>query len=505
MPAPPPPGAAPDTPQPPAGRAQRFPASRFWLPAGLAALGFLLRLIPVLRGGGLRGMDTHDPYVYYASGVALFSGKLPYRDFLFLHPPGILLALQPFAALGGLIGDSFGMAAARVGFMLIGTLNVLLIYRLLQPVGVVAAAVGAGLYAVWFPAVYVERTVRLEGLATLLLLLSLLVLERLGRTSRPLLLAAGAGALVGLTATVKLWGLVPTAVVAAWLLWQHGWRAAAAASAGAAGAVLAVVAPFALVAPSWFSALVLEQLGRDRSVVSIPARLLGIVGMGGIPPPWSFLVLAVAGLLTVLALVIAFGDQRGRLPVLLVVVCSAVLLAGPSWYRHYPAFVAAPLCMVYGIATGVVVARFSPLARRVALASVAVLVAASAIVQLSLAPGRVLPLEQLDQALRERQGCVTSDRPAATLVLTDRLRTNLAQGCRVVLDLVGYRVIRDRHSPAGPPQGEAHTQFVTEYLASAPTAVLLLSLAGFTPAQRERIESWPIVADIGTIEVRAPQ
>jgi hypothetical protein len=90
-------------------------------------LAFACRLVPVLRGGGLSGVDTYDPSVYYAAAVGLFSGRMPYRDFLLLHPPGILLALQPFAALGAVVGDPIAMASARVAFMLLGAGSSLLI------------------------------------------------------------------------------------------------------------------------------------------------------------------------------------------------------------------------------------------------------------------------------------------------------------------------------------------------------------------------------------------
>jgi hypothetical protein len=89
----------------------------------IAAVAYVARLVPVVRGGGLRGMDSYDGAVYYAAAAGLAHGLLPYRDFLLLHPPGIVVALLPFAALGRVIGDPYGMEAATLAWFGIGALN----------------------------------------------------------------------------------------------------------------------------------------------------------------------------------------------------------------------------------------------------------------------------------------------------------------------------------------------------------------------------------------------
>ena len=92
------------------------------LPVGvIAVIALLARLVPVLRGGGLTGVQAYDDGVYYSASDALLSGRMPYRDYLLLHPPGITVFLAPFAALGRVFGDPVGLAAGRVAFMLVGT------------------------------------------------------------------------------------------------------------------------------------------------------------------------------------------------------------------------------------------------------------------------------------------------------------------------------------------------------------------------------------------------
>ena len=72
--------------------------SLHWLWAiTIAAIAFVVRLVPVLRGGGLFGIGNYDDGVYYAAATGLIHGRLPYQDFLLLHPPGMPLLLTPFA------------------------------------------------------------------------------------------------------------------------------------------------------------------------------------------------------------------------------------------------------------------------------------------------------------------------------------------------------------------------------------------------------------------------
>src|SRR3954471_5445292 len=90
-------------------------------PLVVALVALVARLAPVLRGGGLTGVQAYDDGVYYSASDALLSGRLPYRDYVLLHPPGITVVLAPFAALGRVFGDPVGLATGRLAFMLVGT------------------------------------------------------------------------------------------------------------------------------------------------------------------------------------------------------------------------------------------------------------------------------------------------------------------------------------------------------------------------------------------------
>ena len=96
-----------------------------------------------------------------------------------LHPPGVTLALAPSAALSYLTSDATAFAGARMGMMVLGATNAVLVMRLLCPVGLMAATAGGLFYGLYYPAALVERKTLLEGFANFCLLVSLLILARL--------------------------------------------------------------------------------------------------------------------------------------------------------------------------------------------------------------------------------------------------------------------------------------------------------------------------------------
>ena len=157
--------------------------ARWGFAAGLAAifvLAFAVRLNGILRGGGLLGLGNYDDGVHFAAALGLVNGLLPYRDFMLLHPPGVVLALAPFAGLSWLIGEPYAIAVARLFWMLLGALNAVLCALVIRPLGRLAALVAALYYALSLGAVYVEHTVLLEPPATTVLLLALVITRLLG-------------------------------------------------------------------------------------------------------------------------------------------------------------------------------------------------------------------------------------------------------------------------------------------------------------------------------------
>ena len=182
--------------------------------AGIFALAVTVRLTGVLRAAGLYGLGNYDDGVHFAAGLGLVNGLLPYRDFLLLHPPGVVLAMAPFAASSWLIGEPDAMAVARVSWILLGGVNAILCGLVLRPLSRVAGLLAALFYALSIGAVYGEHTTLLEAPATTVLLLGL-VITRLpgpgdGIHTRHYALA---GLLLGLSPVLKIWGVVAVLVV----------------------------------------------------------------------------------------------------------------------------------------------------------------------------------------------------------------------------------------------------------------------------------------------------
>src|SRR5262245_28586404 len=117
------------------------------LTIGLIAL--LVRVGPPVLYGGIRGGHLYDDGVYFSAAQHLIIGILPYRDFVFPHPPGVMLLLAPIAALAQLIGDNWAFVVARFLVALIGATSAVLVTILLRRYGRAAALAGGMLYAVW--------------------------------------------------------------------------------------------------------------------------------------------------------------------------------------------------------------------------------------------------------------------------------------------------------------------------------------------------------------------
>jgi hypothetical protein len=481
----------------------------------LTLLAFAARLLPVLRGAGLQGVLGYDDGVYVAGAASLVAGHWPYADFTLLHPPGILLVLAPFAALGRITSDHTGLEVARLTFMALGAVNAGLITllgaRLARFRTTIAAPVAGGLfYALWYSSIYATRTTLLEGLGTLTLLVALVLVWRRPIAPSPIAFY-GAGVALGLGACTKIWGIVPLAVVAVWAFVAHGRAAAVRVVAGAVGLAALVCGPFLVAAPTQMPTMVvLDQVHRPPSTPSRVLRALDATSLHWNLPQLTgraSLVVLAALVVAVLAVCVIAWRGGGVLPVLLLAATTGTLAASPSYFTHYGEFVAAPLALVIAGAVAVWAERerSTGLVRPSVVLPVLVLAMLEAPTQ-ARAFGGPLDVLTLRRAVASAR-CVATDTPS-TLAATDVLTKSLDAGCDVPVDVTGslygsYRQVRadGRAVPRRLNQPwQAHLQ---SYLLSADAQLLVfpahatLDHAGV----RALVGANRVVATDGTIRV----
>ena len=489
-----------------AGIGRRWP---LW--AGLFALAFAVRLVPVLIGGGLHGYGQYDGGVYYAASDALIHGRWPYRDFVLLHPPGLMLLLTPFAWLGRASTDGSGYALSRLAFMAVGALNTVLVALLARRWGPGAAVVAGGSYAVWKPAVRAEQSVLLEPLGTTALLVALLLL--LERSTAPGWRAQVlAGIVLGASATLKIWYLAPWAAVVLWQVAARRWRSAVLIASAGAGTVAVLVAPFAVVARTrMFDMVIRDQLLRPSSApTEWQSRLQSIFGIPRLVPGAADTAVTAATLafLVVLAVaIIGCLTARGaRVLVFLFAVNLSVLLLSPSYFKHYAHLVAGPTALV--LAVGIV--RLATLVPwRAAVSSVVVL----AVPVCMYAAERTLtspigfPLSSRQLAAAAPPGCVASD-SVEILILLNRLSSDLSAGCRVPVDVSGItydrlRRIGSHGTPVRPARNAAWQAYLYDYLVSERSFTLARGERLVGPGTYRALLRHRLLARSGRVTLRA--
>lgn len=499
--------------------------SGWWFGAaltGVFVLAVSVRFTGSLRGAGLLGLGNYDDGVHFAAALGLVNGLLPYRDFLLLHPPGVVLAMAPFAVLSWLIGEPHAMAVARLSWMVLGGLNAVLCALVLRPISRVGGLVAALFYALSIGAVYVEHTTLLEPPATTALLLALVITRLLGSSQgiRPRHYVA-AGMLLGLSPAIKIWGVVAVLVLVVAIWARRGRRPGLVTLAAAAATCTAACLPFLLVAPlEMWRMVVVAQVGRRRANERVAERLNDVLGLrewndgAGVWTSW----LAIALLVIVAATVICLTRAELRVIAALMITHTALVMSTPMWFLHYAGLTAAPMALTLGGALAATMTwcrsadRLSSTLRRrlpPTLAAVAVLgtlLLAYPMRGLDLGERR-FPAERLAPAVAAEGGCVTTDWPM-TLIQLDLLQRDIDQGCPFVVDLGGYSyylVDSPYHLESRRKNLDWQSLALAYYRSGgAVIPVRFNTTSGFSKETAETIESWPVIIEADGYEIRRP-
>lgn len=478
-------------------------------------IGFVLA-----SSGGYRGSFEYDPAVYYASAASFLHGRLPYQDFLLLHPPGSMLALTPFAALGEVIGDHRGFAVAQLAFAVLGAVNAGLVARIARNLGfgVPAALLGGAFYALWPGAANAEYASRLEPLGNFCLLAGLLAYtaaERSPRRRWPVLCGLGFGLAVG----VKIWWIAPLAVLLAWHLTAERRRRLLPVAAGAAAGMLLVLGPFFLAAPhAMFRMVVQDQIERPQPSGSFRERLTSLSGIGymerNLPLGVQLAVIISTALVIAALCVAAWRARGGPLFVLLALVTLIVLVRSPSYFPYYNDYMAPGLALTVAAATRQRARQAvaeqprsrsrSSWAITAAVAAVVVAAVSFADIQLPRPVVKPYPAHELARGVRGAQ-CVMADSPMP-LILLNVLSRDLRHGCRLWVDVTGWTY--DRYAPPGNRQisrkyNARWQRYLTAYLLSGDRVTLFRAMfTGIGPRLHRIYVRLPITARSGTFSVR---
>ena len=271
-------------PQPSASRLSVLRSPAGVVIAATTALALALRLYQFTRPGYLSGLTEYDDGSYFGSAVHLTQGVLPYRDFVFVQPPGITLLMAPAALIAKGAGTAAGMVVGRLLTALASAAGVVLVGLLARHRGTLATLLACGTLAVFPDSIAASHTVLVEAWLTLFCLIGAVAVfdgDRLAGNRR----LAWGGVAFGFAGAVEAWAIVPVLVVFALTLPRV--RRAALFAGGVAAGFLVPTAPLAAASPTGFyQSLITAQIAPRAAAhrVALWVRVREMTGLSDLSP-----------------------------------------------------------------------------------------------------------------------------------------------------------------------------------------------------------------------------
>jgi len=442
------------------------------LVATVVALG--IRLFTLSRPGFLTSPTEYDDGVYLGAAIRMTQGVMPYHDFAFVQPPGILLLMSPVALFARVTSTAAGLGLARLVTVLASAACVPLAGNLVRYRGTLATALTCGILAIYPPDIAAAHTLLLEPWMNVLCLLGANAAFSHGRLAIKPSRLAWAGVAIGFASVVKFWAMAPAVVLLAVCLLDRGPKATPQASAGVrrtvayvaglAGAFVVPLLPFMLSGPgTFFHSTVTYQAARVGTYTPLSLRLahitgvidvlnyVGTIGLAGANSLFGQAVVAdtapaqphalpiLAAL--VLAGIVAAGFIVGRRTLgqvewfafCTLILALAAILVYSAFFYHYPAFPGPWLAIVTGVALGSLIMPLDLRFQQVAVGAVVVVLVAATVLQLSDVARLTLPAgsEQITSLIPPGACVVTDD--TSLLISADRFEA-AKPGCPVVID-----------------------------------------------------------------------
>lgn len=461
------------------------------LVVGVLCLIALLLRWQRLRFGFAHQVLDYDEGVYFGSALSLVDGRLPYRDFVFVHPPLIGIGLTPVALLAKLTGTGFALGVATLLTGAAGAASVPLVARLVWHRGTRVVVPAAGLAALQSDAIAGSHTVLLEPWVVLLCLLGATLAFRGDQPSSGRR-AAAAGIVLGLACATKIWAVVPLlAIVVVCAPARRRLLAGAAVGFGVPTLPFVVLAPGAFVHEVFW-----DQIFR-ASPVRTPLSFRLVHLFAAAPPDGSRAVTGQAWLVVLavaLGTAVAIAAGRGlrtaapldRFAGLAAVLVVAMLFVPGTFYWHYAAF-AAPFVAVAAALAVTRLGRRSGQVWTAALTAMVIALAGFAADQVATSRGAIDEYAAFTAAV-PRSACVVATMPSFT-VANDRYR--VSSSCPQLVDPFGTALAySDGRAPGSrPPTGPR--------LAAAWLAVL--RHADYVYVDRRQTRVLPVTGPVGAV------
>lgn len=438
----------------------------------VAAISLSLTVYPLTVHNALTGI--HPPYsgfddgVYFAVAVRLVHGSVPYRDFVFIQPPGIAVLMAPVALLSRVFGTDWGFAVARIVTALVASCSSVLAAYVLRSRGRLAMAVGGIALALFPMTAAASAQDELEIYVVLFALIGAAIIFRHPQlTTRRLFVGS---MVLGFSANIKLFG-APFAVALV-LCMLPNWRNVRTATIGAFLGFSVPFAPFFFAAPqAAFNQVFLDpyRFGvLQHTAVPIATKLAFIFGLPVVLPGASvqlidlFFIALIAWTITICVAHLRRLTRFEMWVIIALVMVLAELFLSREFYDHY-AYLSAPLvALLLGLLLSrtseslaslgrrVSLGRYLPLALMVGVAGVLGAFAATSIssvvgYEFDYVNGSMNPGHQFDSLIRGGS-CVVTDQ-ATVLLVIDRFSSQDAS-CPQVIDSYGmYVTYADGMSP----------------------------------------------------------
>lgn len=428
-----------------AGAAWFTPAGVVIAVMTLVALG--LRAYQLSTPGYLFGITEYDDGSYFGSAIHLVHGILPYRDFVFVQPPGITLLMTPVALLAK--STMWGLAIGRILTMIAGAAGVLLLGLLVRHRGLPTTILACGLLAVYPDSVTTARTVLLEPWLVLFCLLGALAVfngDRVTSNRRRLILG---GLALGFAGAIEAWAILPAVVILALCL--PGVKRAATCLAGMAVGFLVPVVPFAALDPSgFFRDLVVAQVGPRAGAVRVGIwyRFKEMFGLSNVQTSHLGVLLAVVIVLGFALATLAAAWLVTRQPpppiewfaVVTTFLIVVIFLWPSQFFFHFVDFLVPFLAMSVALPLARLLAAAQPVADRNG-AGVALRWSAAGLVAILVT---VFTVAQISAEYRQAHNRVVVGAAADRAHMVSTLQRVVPPGGCVLTDQVSYTIVANR-------------------------------------------------------------